>query len=93
MTTSQTVLNKKGNLLGQAEGHRAGESGGLAEVDEVLEGESKGNGFGKSNGNVLVGLIDVGVLTDGDGSTANVTLAGELHTFLGSLNDNWTTSQ
>lgn len=88
MTTAETVLNKKGNLLGQAEAHLAGESGSLAEVDEVLEGESEGNGFGESNGNVLFGLIDVGVLTDGDRPAANVTLAGELDTFLGSLNDN-----
>lgn len=88
MTATQTVLYQQRHLLGQVQRYRAGQVGGLAEVDEVLEGEGQSDGFGEGNGDVLVGLVDVGVLADGDGTVANVTRAGELDTFLASLDNN-----
>jgi hypothetical protein len=89
VTAAQTVFHQQRHLLRQREGDFGGEVGGLAEVDEVLEGEGKGNGFGEVDGDVLLGLVDAGVLTDGDGSTANVALAGELDTLLRGLNDDY----
>lgn len=89
MTAAKAILNEERHLLRQAQGDLVRQVGGLAEVDEVLEGESEGDGFGEGDGNVLCGVLDVGVLTDGDGATANVTLAGELDTLLRGLNDDW----
>lgn len=89
MTAPQTILDKQRNLLGQTKGHRARQICSLAEVDEVFEGECKSDGFGERNRDVLLGLFDVGVLTDGYGAAANVTLAGELDTFLRSLDDDY----
>lgn len=88
VTASQAILNEKRHLLRQTEGHRGRQICSLAEVDEVLEGESKSDGFGERNRDVLLGLFDVRVLADGHGAAANVTLAGELDAFLGGLNDN-----
>lgn len=88
MTATKTVLHQQWNLLGQVQCYRAGQVGGLAEVDEVLEGEGQGDGFGEGDGDVLVGLVDIGVLADSDGAVANVARAGELDTLLGSLDNN-----
>lgn len=71
----------------QTQGHRGGQISRLAEIDEIFQGESEGNGLGEGDRDILLGLFDVGVLTDGHGAAANVTLAGELDAFLGSLND------
>lgn len=65
-----------------------GQVGGLAEVDKVFEGEGQGDGFGDVNHDVLIGLVDVGVLAKSDGAVTNITLARELDTLLGGLNDN-----
>ena len=89
VTASQTILDKQRNLLGQTQGHRARQIRSLAEVYEVFEGEGKSDGFGERDRDVLVGLFDVGVLTDGHGAAANVSLAGELDAFLGSLDDDY----
>ena len=88
VTATKTVLHEQRHLLRQAERHRAGQVGSLAEVDQVLEGEGEGDGFAEGNGDVLVGLVDVGVLADGHGAAADVTLAGELDALLGGLDDN-----
>lgn len=87
MATTQPILNKQRYLLRQTQRHRGGQISRLAEVDEVFQGEGKGNGLGEGNRDILLGLFDVGVLTDGHRAAANVTLAGELNAFLGSLND------
>ena len=73
MTASKVILDKQRHLLRQTELNLRGQIRGLAEVDKVLEGESKGNGFRKGEGNVLVGLLDIGVLTDGHRAAANIT--------------------
>lgn len=65
-----------------------GKVGGLAEVDKVLKGESQGNGFRQLNSDILIRLVDVGVLADGDRAVSNVTGAGELNTLLAGLNNN-----
>lgn len=87
MAASQTILNKQGNLLRQTERHRGRQICSLAEVDEIFQGEGESDGLGESNGDVLFGLFNVGVLADGDRAAANITLAGELDAFLGSFND------
>jgi hypothetical protein len=87
VTASKTILNKQRHLLGQVQLYRVGQVGGLAEVDEVLEGEGQGDGFGERDGDVLIGLVDVGVLANGDGAVTNVTGAGELDSLLASLDD------
>lgn len=89
MTASETILDKQRNLLGQTQGHRVRQICSLAEVDEIFEGESKSDGFGECDRDVLLRLFDVGVLTDGHGTGANVTLAGELDAFLSSLDDDY----
>ena len=38
---------------------------------------------------VFVRVLDVGVLSDGHSAVANITLAGEFDSFLGSLNDDY----
>lgn len=87
MAAAKRILNQERHFLGQVQPYRAGQVGGLAEVDEVLEGEGQGNGLGEVNGNVLLGLLDIGVLADGNGAVTNVTRAGELDTFLAGLDD------
>lgn len=67
------------------------ETGGFAEVDEVLEGESQGDGLGKADLDVLFGVLDIGVLAEGDRAVANVTGAGELYALLCALNGDCST--
>lgn len=87
MATAKRILNKQRHLLGQVQPYEGGQVGGLAEVDEVLEGEGQGDGFGEVNANVLLGLLDIGVLANGDRAVTNVTGAGELDTLLAGLDD------
>ncbi|RJE16887.1 hypothetical protein PHISCL_10776, partial [Aspergillus sclerotialis] len=72
MATSEIVLNKQRNLLRQTELDLGRQVRGLAEVDEVLEGEGKGDGLGERKRNVLVGLVHVGMLADGDGAVPDI---------------------
>ena len=65
VTASKSVFNHQGHLLRKTESHLARQICSLAEVDKVFQGEGEGNGFGEVNGNVLLGLFNVGVLTDG----------------------------
>lgn len=54
------VLNQEWNLVGQAQLHGLGEASSLAEVCKVLEGECQGDGLGKLDINVRLGLLHVG---------------------------------
>lgn len=65
-----------------------GKVGGLAEVDKVLKGEGQSNGLSKLDRDILLGLVDVGVCANGNGTVTNVTGAGELDTLLVGLNNN-----
>jgi hypothetical protein len=89
VTAAKRILNQQRHLLGQVQFYRRGQVGGLAEVDKVLEGEGQGNGLREVNGNVLVGLVDIGVLADGNGAVTNVAGAGELDTLLAGLDDDY----
>lgn len=89
MAAAKRILNKQRHLLGQVQPYGGGQVGGLAEVDEVLEGEGQGNGLGEVNANVLIRLFDIGVLADSNGAVTNVTRAGELNTLLAGLDDDW----
>jgi hypothetical protein len=81
----QAVLDEKGNLVAEAKLHLAAEAGGFAEVDEVLERKGQGDGLGKADLDVLLRVLDVGVLAQGDRAVANVTGAGELDALLCAL--------
>lgn len=87
VAAAQTVLNQEGHLLRQVQGYGGGQVGGLAEVDKVLKREGQGDRFRQRDGSVLLGLVDVGVLADGDRAVTNVTLARELDTLLRGLNN------
>ena len=82
----QAVLDEKWHLVAEAQLALPAEAGGLAEVDEVLEGEGEGDGLGEVDLDVLGLVVDVGVLAEGDGAVADVTGAGELDALLGALN-------
>lgn len=75
MATSEIILNQQRNLLRQTQLDLGRQVGGLAEVDEILEGEGKSDGFGERKRHVLVGLVDVGMLTDGDRAVTDIALA------------------
>lgn len=85
-STSKTVFNKQWNLLRQAQLDSTGKTTSLAEVDKILEREGKVHGLGQLNGDVVVGLLDVGVRSQCDGSATNVSLAGEADTLFASFN-------
>jgi hypothetical protein len=87
--TGQTVFNQKGNLIRQAKLNGAGKSTGLAEVDEVLEGEGKRDRFGELDIDVQLWLLDVGVAAEGNGSVTNIAVARELDTILGGLDGDY----
>lgn len=82
------VLHQQRNLVGKADLDGVGEGRGLAEVDEVLEGEGQGDGLGELNVDVLLGLVDVGVAPERDGAVADVSRARELDTVLAGVDRN-----
>lgn len=84
----KTIFNLQRDFLGKAELDLAGQGSGLAEIDEVLEGEGQSDWLGELNRHVFGGIFDVGVLANGHGAVANVTLAGEFDAFLCGLDDN-----
>lgn len=63
-----------------------GERSGLAEVDEILEGESQLHRFRQLNLDVVLGLFHLGAASERDGTIANIASTGELDTILGRLN-------
>ena len=62
----KTVLDQQRDLVAEAELDLTAEAGSLAEVDEVLERESKSNGLGEADLDVLCLVFDVGVLAKSD---------------------------
>ena len=81
----KAVLDEQGDLVAEAELHLTAEAGGFAEVDEVLEREGQGDGLGKADLDVLLCVLDVGVLAKGDGAVTDVTSAGKLYALLCAL--------
>ena len=86
----QRVLDHERHIGGKAQLDSARKTTSLAEVDEVLEREGQGDGLGKTDLDVLLGVLDVGVLTQGDRAVTNVTGAGKLDALLCALDSNWT---
>lgn len=84
----QAVLHQQRHLVGEADLDLVGEHGGLAEVDEILEGESQVDGLGQLNVDVELGLVDVGVAAQGDGAIADVAQARELDPVFARLDGN-----
>lgn len=89
VAASEAVLDTKGHFLRQAQVNLGGQSGSLAKIDQVLEGKGQSNRLAKLDGNILLGLIDVGVLADSNRTVANVALTRELDAFLCGLNDDF----
>lgn len=84
--TGDVVLHKKRDFVGEADADLVRQTGGLAEVDKVLEGKSKGDRLTQLNLNVFLGLVEIGVASEGHGAVTDITVACELDTVLGSLN-------
>ena len=55
----QCVLDEEGNLAGQANLDRVGQTSSLAEVGQIFEREGQGNRLAELNVNVLLGLVDI----------------------------------
>ena len=52
--TVQTILDEKGDLLRETETDVVGQRLGLAEVEQVLDGESQSDGLGQVNGHIVL---------------------------------------
>lgn len=81
----QGVLDHERHISRQAQLNSARKAAGLAEVDQVLEGESEGDGLTELNVDVHFVFLDIGVLAQSDGSRADVAGAAELDTLLCAL--------
>jgi hypothetical protein len=81
------VLNQEWHFVGEADLDLVRKTDRLAEVDEVLEGESERDGLCQLNGDVVIRLVEVGVGAQHDRAVTNVTTACKLNTVLGSLDD------
>ena len=85
IANAQIELDQQGYLARETDLDLIREVCRLAKVDQVLEGERKRDGFGQRNRNVLFGLVDAGVRTDGNHTTSDITFAREFNAFLGSV--------
>ena len=81
----QSVLDEKRHLVAQAELDLRTESTSLAEVDQVLEGEGKGDRLAEIDFDVLGFVVDVGVWAQGHRAGPDVSAAGELDTLFRGL--------
>lgn len=79
------VLDQQRHLVREADLDGAAQRARLAKVDEVLEREREGDGLAQLNLDILRGLVDIGVLAEGDAAVANVALAAELDAVLARL--------
>lgn len=80
-----SILDQERHLVGQADLDLFRQRRGLAEVDQVLEGEGQGHGLAQLNLDVLLRLVDVLMAAQSHRAVANVTCAGELDTVLARL--------
>lgn len=76
------VFNQEWNFVGQAKLDRLGETGSLAEVDEIFEGECQRDGFGEFDFDIHLWLLDVAVWSQSDCTVTDITSTGELDTIL-----------
>lgn len=81
----KTVLNEQRDLVAEAKLHAVAQSSGLAEVDQVLEGEGECDRLAEVDLDVLLVVLNVGVLAQMDRAITDVTCACELNTLLGAL--------
>lgn len=75
MTTRDLILHQQRDLVGEADADVVGQAGSLAEVDKILERECKGDGLLQLNFNVFLGLVHIGVTSEGDGGIADIAVA------------------
>ena len=75
-------LDQEWDLVRQADLDLAGERCGFAEVHEVLQRECEGHRLGELDLDAILWLVYVGVLPDGNGSVANVSLGRKLDAIL-----------
>lgn len=92
MSTSQIIINQKRYLLRETQPDLGRQTRRFAEVDQVFQRECERDRFREVDGYVLFGLVDVGVLSEGHRSAADVSLARELDAFFGGFDNDcgWT---
>jgi hypothetical protein len=78
----EVELDQQRHLVGQANLDLGRQRGRLAEVGQVLEREGQRDGLAELDLDALVGLVEIGVLPERDGSVADVALARELDAVL-----------
>lgn len=76
------IFDQEWHLVGQADLDLVGESRGLAEVDKVFQRKCQRDRLAELNFDIQLGLINVGVASEGDGTVANVARAAELDAVL-----------
>lgn len=76
------VFNQEWHLVGQADLDLVGEGRGLAEVDKVFEGERQRDRLAELNIDIQLGLVDVGMASEGDGTVTDVACAAEFDAVL-----------
>ena len=80
--TGEIELDKEWDLVRQADLDLAGERCCFAEVHEVLQRKCEGHRLGELDLDAQVWLVYVGVLPDGNGSVADVSLGRKLDAIL-----------
>ena len=71
----ELILNQQRHFLRQTQPHFGRQTACFAKVDEILEGEGKRHWLGEINGDIVVRLLDVGVLSQRDCTASDIALA------------------
>lgn len=82
LVVAQQVLYQQGHLAGERDSNPVGKRLGLAEVDQVLEGEGKSDGLGQLDVDILAWLLDIAMRSKCHGTVANITVCRELDAIL-----------
>lgn len=83
------ILHQERHFVREADLDSVRERLRLAEVDKVFQGEGERDGLGQLDVDIQVLLIGILVVSQGDGTIANIAGARELNTILGGLNGNY----
>lgn len=81
----ERVLDHQRHLVGQRKPDSRRQAGRSSEVGKVLEGEGEGDGLRESDFHAVLGVVDLLVLPQGNGTGTDFTLARELDALLGAL--------
>jgi hypothetical protein len=80
------ILDEERYLVAETQLDRVAQTACLAEVHEVLQREGQGNRLRKVDLDVLLRLVNIGVLPKSDGAISDVARAGELDAILCAFN-------